>query len=234
MRQSGWILGPILLMLLIHLIMGVMPAVAQDFDELPPGARFAAGNLSVQEVIQANEPVEHLKQFFAGENLRLSKEQERKIEGIVGAQRRELQAVLANLPKDGDAATVSRKLNQEYVGQVNAVLTPDQQSAWRHYRIEQLRLRGGFPALKGILESANLPMTADQEKSIAKIFENFAARQAHLVESNPGPAVAEVDRLVVAEFNRVVALLTPEQRQALLASRPRRPSGAVPPRISSR
>jgi hypothetical protein len=226
MRRSGWILA---------VLIGVLPAVAQDFDDgrdLPPGALFAFGNLAVQEVVQANEPIEQLKAFFSSVNLRLSKQQERKVVAIVAEQRKELETRLAGISNDREIAAVTRKLNQEYVQHVNAILTADQQSAWRHHRIEQLRLRGGFPALQAILEGANVHLTEEQAKSIEKIFENFALRQAHLAESNQNPSIAEVDRLVIAEFNRVVALLTPEQRQALLASRSRRSAGDN--RISSR
>jgi hypothetical protein len=112
---------------------------------------------------------------------------------------------------------------------VNAVLTTEQQDTWRHYRIEQIRLRGGFPALRQLLEGAGVPLAADQESSIQKIFENFDARRNRLSTSNPKPGVVELDGLVIAEFNRVVALLSSDQRKALQASRSLRARGNTKP-----
>ena len=100
-------------------------------------------------------------------------------------------------------------------------LTAEQQSAWKHYRVEQIRLRGGFPALRQMLEQGGVPLADAQEKSIEKIVDDFAARHARLADSNPNPGVVEVDRLIIAEFERVVAMLTAEQRAYLQSLRRR-------------
>jgi Spy/CpxP family protein refolding chaperone len=214
------------------LLMSAVPSVAQDSDEAGLrdsniGGQFALGNLTLRDTIKrVNDPVGQLKDFFTEARLPMTKEQERNVAAVVEAQQKDMQAILDH-PADGGSVDTTRNLNQEYLKRVNTILTPEQQSAWRHYRVEQIRLRGGFPVLKLILEDAGVPLSADGEKSIQEIFENFAARRTRLTESNPNPGVAEIDRLVYAEFNRVVALLTPDQRRALQSSRQVRASANI-------
>jgi hypothetical protein len=206
------------------------PAAAQVLDDptrdLPLGAQYAFGNLALREVIRDNEPVQQFKNFFAGVKLPLSRDQERELDKLIEVQRKDWQALVDKSGEENPPAETARKLNQDFVRKVNGVLTVEQQNEWRHYRIEQFRLRGGFPALKAILEDAQLPLTVDQEKTIERIFENFARRRQQLPESNSRSA--DSDRLVLAEFNRVVALLSTEQRRALMTSRPRAGSVAPP------
>jgi hypothetical protein len=163
--------------------------------------------------------VEQLKSFFADQGLPLTKAQEQKVDAVIEAQQKGMRELAKRVADENVSADEARRLNQEYFKQVNAALTPEQQSAWRHYRIEQIRLRGGFPALKTVLEEAGAPLDSAQQKSIAKVFDNFAARRTRLSEGNAAPSITDIDRLVVAEFDRVVALLSPEQRRALLSSR---------------
>lgn len=201
--------------------MGAVPCMAQiteDTDVLTLGAQ-SFGNLAIRQINSANDPVQQLREFFERERLPLRKDQVQKLEGIVEAQQKELRALLNRVSDDKSRADAGRTLNQEYMKLVNGVLTTEQQNVWRHYRVEQIRLRGGFPSLKAMLENAGVPLDAAQQSSIQKIFENFAARHARLAEANAKPAIADVDRLVIAEFNRVVGLLTPQQREALTASR---------------
>ena len=203
-------------------VVGGTPAFAQGIDEqegrdLNLGGRFAQGNLAVQDLFRPADPVQQLKIFFADVKLPLTKDQEQRLNAIVKAQQNDTRLATDRAASNDEI----RAVNQEYFKQINVVLTPEQQGSWRHYRAEQIRLRGGFPALKQVLEQGGVPLADAQEKSIQKIFENFAARHARLAESTTNPEVVEVDRLVVAEFDRVIALLTAEQRTFLQRARRR-------------
>jgi len=204
---------------ILLLLMIAAPAFSQELDEhqLPPGAQFALGNLALNDLVRSSGPLQELKSFFFDSNLPLTKAQERSLEALFQAHQKEMNAERDR--SDAPSAETARRLNQEYLKRINGVLTPEQQNAWRHYRVEQIRLRGGYPALQFILEQAGAPLSAEQQKSIQQIFDNFDKRRARLSEANATPAVAELDRLSIAELDRVVGLLTPEQRKALQASR---------------
>ena len=197
----------------------IAPAFAQDSEEaVGAGTQFALGNLAVRDLARPPDPVQELKAFFVGIKLPLSSVQERKLPPIFEAHRN-AEAAVDRTHTDAASVDMTRKLNQEYLKRVIDVLTPEQQAAWRHYRIEQIRLRGGYPALKSTLEELGAPLGEDQEKSIQQIFDNFAGRRERLTEANQNSGIAEMDRLTIAEFNRIVALLTSDQRKALQASR---------------
>jgi hypothetical protein len=205
MKQHVWV---------IALLLAAVPAFGQDTDDaLTAGAQFAIGNLAVRDYTRGPDPVQELTTFFRDIKLPLSRDQRTKLPPIFEAYRTELAA------NNAASVDVTRKLNLDYLKRVNDVLSPEQQAAWRHYRVDQIRLRGGYPALQAILESAGAPLSADQEKTMRQIFENFEVRRAQLTKANPTPAMVEVDKLAVAEFDRIVALLTQEQRKALQASR---------------
>ena len=97
-----------------------------------------------------------LKTLFTDAKLPINKDQERQLRTIVDEQQKAMQTSMNGARTAGNAPSVPsdemQKLNRAYMTKVNAVLTPDQQAAWRRYRIEQIKLRGGFAALKLILE----------------------------------------------------------------------------------
>jgi hypothetical protein len=210
---------------LLVFVLGITPAFGQDLnDDSSAGAQVAFGNLAIREAVRSADPLEELKAFLADQKLPLSRDQQRQLKAVFESREQAMQAIPIRLQNESAPADAIRKLNLDYLNRVNGVLTNDQQVAWRHYRVEQIRLRGGHDALASILNEAGTPLSASQDKSIQQIFENFALRRARLVESNPDAPISETDKLAVAELDRVVALLSAEQRQALQAFRRRGPA----------
>src|SRR6185369_11536861 len=153
--------------------------------------------------------VQQMKRFFSLAKLPLTSAQEKTLTGIVDSGAKALQSAGQN----DDAA---RRVNADYTKKVNDVLTSEQRAELRRYRTEQIMLRGGFPALKLVLENGNAPFNADQEKQVQAIYLEFNQKANALMREKQGnPDRAELTALENQELGKVVRLLTPEQRRAL-------------------
>ena len=199
------------------LALSTAPVFAQDTEEsvlreLGMGGLFAIGNLALRDVQRGNDPVQQLKRFFAEEKLPLSSVQERQLNSIVDAQVRALEA--------SQSDESARQVNQEYTRKVNEALTLDQQRSLRRYRTERIMTRGGFQALKLILDNAQTPFTPEQETQVQSLYAEFNRQVDQLARDSKGaPDRAQLDKLQSETLGKVVRLMTPTQRRALAASR---------------
>jgi hypothetical protein len=81
-------------------------------------------------------------------------------------------------------------------------------------------MRGGFPALKAILEDAQVPLAPDQEVKAQALYVDFSQQARQLmIDSKGTPDQAQLYRVASQSLGQVVKLLTAEQRRALVASR---------------
>jgi hypothetical protein len=177
------------------------------------GAIFADGNLALRQLQRGDDPVQQLKRFFIETRLPLTSQQERRLESIVDAQIKALQAAGGN----EDAV---RQANQEFTRKSNEVFTTEQRAELRRYRTEQIMMRGGFPALRLTLENAQTPLTPEQQKQAQALYSEFNRQVAQLArDSNGIPDRGDLDKLESEALGKVVRLLTPAQRRALAASR---------------
>jgi hypothetical protein len=200
------------------LILAAGPTFAQAPEEdairdLGMFGVYSLGNLALSDIQRGNDPVQQMKRFFSQAKLPLTSAQEKALSGIVDSGVKALQAA-------GQNDDAMRRVNAEYTKKVNEALTPDQRAEMRRYRTEQIMLRGGFPALKLVLENGNAPFNADQEKQVQAIYLEFNQKANALTREKQGnPDRAELTALENQELGKVVRLLTPEQRRALAASR---------------
>jgi len=203
---------------LLALIVSVGPAFAQEAEEsalreLGMGGIFALGNLALRDVQIGNDPVLQLKRFFKEAKLPLSSAQEKQLQGTVDAQ-------VKALTDAADNEEATRRINVEYTRKVNETLTADQRSELRRYRTEQIMMRGGFQALRLILENAEVPFTADQEQKVQALYVDFNRQVDQLSKDAKGrPDRETLDKLESSELAKIVRLMTPAQRRALAASR---------------
>lgn len=200
------------------IVLAATPAFAQDPEEsilqgLGMGAAFAQGNLALRDLRRGDDPVEQLKRFFAEARLPLTSAQQRQLNSIVDAHVKMLEAS----PNE----ETLRRVNQDYNRKLNEVLTSDQRTTLRRYRTEQIMMRGGFPALRLILENAQTPFASGQESQVAAIYRDFNRQVDQLAGESKGvPDRARLDKLENEALAKVVRLLNPDQRKALIASRP--------------
>jgi hypothetical protein len=209
MRHHLWI---------VAFVLSVAPAFAQDPEEsalreLGMGALFADGNLALRQLQRGDDPVQQLKRFFAQAGLPLTSAQQRLLSALVDAQMKALEA-------PGQNEETIRQANREFARKSNEVFTPEQRAELRRYRAEQIMMRGGFPALRLVLENAQTPFTPEQETQVQAVYADFNRQMIQLTrDSKAVPDRAALDKLENAALARVVRLLTPEQRRALWASR---------------
>jgi hypothetical protein len=201
----------------LGLIFSILPAFGQDPEEtllqLRIGAVFADGNLALRDIQAENHPVRQMKRFFDDAKLRLSSAQERDLNAIVDAQ---MLAVSANAQNE----EAVRRINQEYTAKFYNVLTPDQRTALRRYRTDQIMMYGGFPALKLVMDNAKTPLTAEQDKQARALYDEFYQQFKQMPRDSKGAADRlQLDKAENETLAKVVRLLTPEQRRALAASR---------------
>jgi hypothetical protein len=205
---------------LLVLVLGAASAFAQNTSgeedavrELGMFGVYSLGNLALSDIQRGNDPVQQMKRFFAQAKLPLTPAEEKALSGVVDSQAKALYAA-------GESEDAIRRVNADYNKKVNELLTPNQRAELRRYRTEQIMLRGGFPALKLVLENGNVPFNDEQEKQVQALYLDFNHKvNALMRESKGNPDRAELTALENQELGNVVKLMTPGQRRALAASR---------------
>ena len=120
----------------------------------------------------------------------------------------------------GPAAQELKKINDDLMAKITAVLKPDQQAAFKKYLNDEIKKGGGFAALKVIMEEAGAPLTAEQEPQIQAFYTEDTQQRLQLLREAQGrPDPAKLVDLEKTTMAKVAKLLTPAQRKALLDSR---------------
>jgi len=113
-----------------------------------------------------------------------------------------------------------RQMNDALFGKVasSPALNATQQSVLTKMARTQIRSRGGFDALRITLEDANAPLTEEQVPKVKAVFEEQKTARAAFVKQSQGtPDPATLKQLERDALTKVVGLLVPAQRTALLA-----------------
>jgi len=113
-----------------------------------------------------------------------------------------------------------RQMNDALFGKIAAAaaLNAQQQSVLTKMARSQIRTRGGFDALRITMEDAGVPFTSEQLPQVQSLFEDQKkAREALAKETQGTPDPARLQQLERATLTKVVSLLVPAQRSALLA-----------------
>jgi hypothetical protein len=97
-------------------------------------------------------------------------------------------------------------------------LNPTQQSVLTKMARTQIRARGGFDALRVAMEDAGAPFSEEQLPKVKALFEDQKKARADFVKESQGtPDPARLKQLERDTLTKVVGLLIPAQRTALLA-----------------
>ncbi|HZI51706.1 MAG TPA: hypothetical protein VFE29_07775, partial [Terriglobia bacterium] len=119
-----------------------------------------------------------------------------------------------------DALEVEMKqMNDALFGKIAASpgLMPAQQTILTRMARNQIRSRGGFDALRIAMEDAGAPFTEEQTPKVKALFENQKEARAALARESQGtPDQAKLKALERDTLTKVVGLLVPAQRTALL------------------
>jgi hypothetical protein len=112
------------------------------------------------------------------------------------------------------------QMNNALFGKVasSPALNPTQQSVLTKMARAQVRSRGGFDALRVAMEDAGTPFNDEQLPKVQALFEDQKAARAALAKESQGtPDPAKLKQLERDTLTKVVGLLVPAQRTALLA-----------------
>ncbi|HYR88738.1 MAG TPA: hypothetical protein VE422_31965 [Terriglobia bacterium] len=216
------------------------PAFAQDDV---PSSPFAGGNgQQVFTRVDEVNPMDSLKAFLGKARITLSGDQEKAIKPAVDAAMQQMQEATTRLgPQPGRGADGGgrggrrggpgadpnsplnvelRKINDDLVTKITAVLKPDQQAVFKKYQNDQIKAAGGFGALKVTMQEAGAALTPDQETQIQSVYAEDAQQHAQLLRESQGrPDAAKVADLDRATMTKVARILNAAQRKALLDSR---------------
>ena len=111
------------------------------------------------------------------------------------------------------------QLNDELFSKVasNPALNSKQQSVLTQMARNQIKSRGGFDALRIAMEDAGTPFTTEQLTRVQALFEDQKAARAMLAKESQGtPDSAALKQLERDTLSKVVGILVPAQRTALL------------------
>ena len=177
-----------------------------------------------------------LREMLSAANTPLTKEQELALTAVLNAEipamRRTLQARIAELQKANGAAAPALpnmeeltpeiiRLNDQLLGKMAAApgLNSEQQAFMKKLYKDQVKSRGGFEAIKLTMEDAGAPFSAEQITQIQPLFDEQSKARVQLVKESQGqpPDKAKLDQLQRDTLAKVLKLLNPAQRAALLA-----------------
>jgi hypothetical protein len=202
---------------ILVLMLRIVPAFAQESEEdmlrdLGMMGDYALGDLALNDIKRQNDPLLQLRRFFVEAKLPLTSAEERQLKTNIEATMKGLQSA----KNDTDI----RRANQAFTRNLFAALNPEQQTALRRYMNEQIMLRGGFPALKLLLENAQTPLTEDQQSQIIPLYKQFNDQADQLARQGNGNADKDqLEKLENQTLGNVVKILTPNQRKSLTAAR---------------
>src|SRR2546426_5717081 len=234
MRKAVWISA---------LLLAATPLLAQDDAPSAPFAGGGGGGAQVFTRVDSVNPMEQVKAFLAKASITLNPEQERTLRPAVEAAIRQLQEISDRFAARGErrgggegrgrgdgggiaalatgpAAQEMKRMNDDLMAKIKAVLKPDQQVAFKKIQNDEIKKGGGFAALKIVMEEAGAPLTPEQEPQIQGLYNDDAQQRAQFFREAQGrPDSAKLADLEKATMAKVARLLTPAQRKALLDSR---------------
>lgn len=207
------------------------------------GAAAGRGNANAPAAV---DRLGRLRQLLSQSNAPLSGEQETALNALIGTEvplmRRTLQARVVEIQRNngGDAqgqlptmdelAPEIVRLNDQLLGKIAAApqLNDTQRRIMTKLYKDQVKSRGGFDAIKMTMEDAGSPFSAEQVAQIQPLFDQQNQAKAQLVKESQGtPDKARLDQLQRDTLAKVLKLLTPAQRTALLA--PAKPTSPTKP-----
>ncbi len=188
------------------------------------------------ENFRRRNPMEQVQNMLTDAGVPLSEEQQQTLQSIMEGQRRAFREQFRQRRQEGGQES-SGEHGRERGGQrrgafggrgrfgeamqekIRSVLTAEQIGVWDKYRTEQIRRRGGYPALRLMLEEIGAPLSSVQEEQLQTEFRDYNRQRRQLRGEAEQADPAELQGLESRHLSKVIKLLDAEQRRAMLQSR---------------
>jgi len=230
--------------------LAALPVFAQEEGGGDGAAGIGPGQTQVFTRVDNVDPMDQVRTYLNKANIKLSGDQEKALKPQVDAALKEAQDVTERLapqaaargergqrgaagnaggqrrggpggfgPNNALTAELKR-INDDLITKINAVLKPDQQASFKKFRNDEIRKAGGFPALRLVMDEAGTAFTPEQEQQVQELYAEDARQRGQLMRESQGrPDPAKLDELEKSTLTKVARLLNPAQRKALLDSR---------------
>ena len=188
------------------------------------------------EDFRRRNPLEQVQNMLTEAGVPLSDEQQETLQTILEEQRRAFQEQIRQRRQEGGQEGSGERRQERggerrgaFVGRgrfggamqekIRGVLTAEQIVVWDNYRNEQIRRRGGFPALRLMLEEVGAPLTTVQQELLQSEFREYNQQRRQLRGEAEQADPAKLQELEGQHLSKVIKLLDAEQRRALIQSR---------------
>jgi hypothetical protein len=156
------------------------PLFAQD--DAPAGALTGSGGAQVFTRVDAANPMDQVKSFLSKASITLNSDQEKTLRPSIESTLKQLRE--SNGRRGGSEEI--RKLNDDLIAKITAVLKPDQQAAFKKFQNDEIKKAGGFGALKIVMEEAGAPLSAEQQPQIEAFYNEDTQQRTALVRESQG------------------------------------------------
>ena len=180
------------------------------------------------EDFRRRNPLEQVQNMLAEAGVPLSDEQQETLQTIMEEQRRAFREQFRQRRREsGQEGGGQRRgafggrggFGGAMQGKIRDVLTAEQIEIWDNYRNEQIRLRGGYPALRLMLEEVGAPLSSEQAELLQAEFREYNQQRRQLRGEGEQVDPAKLQELEGPHLSKVIQLLDAEQRRALIQSR---------------
>lgn len=180
------------------------------------------------EDFRRRNPLEQVQNMLAEAGVPLSDEQQETLQTIMEEQRRAFREQFRQRRREsGQEGGGQRRgafggrggFGGAMQEKIRGVLTAEQIEIWDNYRNEQIRLRGGYPALRLMLEEVGAPLSSEQAELLQAEFREYNQQRRQLRGEGEQADPAKLQELEGPHLSKVIQLLDAEQRRALIQSR---------------
>ncbi|MCZ6753439.1 MAG: hypothetical protein O7E51_16630 [Acidobacteria bacterium] len=180
------------------------------------------------EDFRRRNPLEQVQNMLTEAGVPLSDEQQETLQTIMEEQRRAFREQFRRRRQEGGQEGGGERrgafggrggIGGAMQEKIRGVLTAQQIEVWDNYRNQQIRRRGGFPALRLMLEEVGAPLSSERAELLQTEFREYNQQRRQLRGEGEQADPAKLQELEDQHLSKVIKLLDAEQRRALIQSR---------------
>ena len=179
------------------------------------------------ENFRRRNPMEQVQNMLTEAGVPLNQQQQEALQAILQEQRRAFMESREQFRERRQQGGGERRggfggrggFGEAMQEKIRSVLTAEQIAVWDNYRTEQIRRRGGYPALRLMLEEVGAPLTTVQQEQLQAEFRDYNQQRRLLRREGEQAGPAKLKELEDQHLSKLIQVLEAEQRRALIQSR---------------